>query len=60
MTDGWVAADDLQDKRLDNLEQRVIIIEEALVELKAMLRVLKSLGIAVAGVLGLNIHQLML
>jgi hypothetical protein len=60
MTDGWVAADDLQDKRLDNLEQRVIMLEEALVELKAMLRVLKSLGIAVAGVLGLNIHQLML
>ncbi len=60
MTDGWIAADELQDKRLDNLEQRVIMLEEALVELKTMLRVLKSLGIAVAGVLGLNIHQLML
>ena len=60
MTDGWIAADELQDKRLDNLEQRLIMVEETLTELKAMLRMLKTLSIAVAGVLGLNVHQLML
>ena len=60
MNDGWVAADELQDRRLDNIEQRLIMVEETLTELKAMLRMLKTLSIGVAGVLGLNVHQLML
>lgn len=60
MIDGWVAADELQDRRLDNLEQRLILVEETLTELKAMLRVVKSLSIGVAGLFGLNLHQLML
>ncbi len=58
MIDGWIAADELQDKRLDTLEQRLVMVEETLTELKAMLRVVKSLSIGVAGLLGLNIHQL--
>lgn len=60
MTDGWIQADELQDKRLDNLEHRLILVEETLTELKAMLRMVKTLAIGVAGVLGLNVHQLML
>lgn len=60
MTDGWIAADELQDKRLDNLEQRFFYHNKTLTELKAMLRMLKTLSIGVAGVLGLNVHQLML
>lgn len=60
MTGGWVAADELQDRRLDNLEQRLIMVEETLTELKGVLRTLKALSIGVASVLGLNIHQLML
>lgn len=58
MTDGWIKADELQDRRLDALEQRLILVEETLTELKAMLRVVKTLSIGVAGVLGLNVHQL--
>jgi len=60
MSDGWIAADELQDRRLDNLEQRLIMVEETLTELKAMLRMLKTLGIAVGSLIGLNVHQLML
>jgi hypothetical protein len=60
MTDGWIRADELQDRRLDNLEQRLIILEEALIEIKTVVRTLKGLLIGVAGVLGLNVHQLML
>ena len=60
MTDGWVQADELQDRRLDNLEQRLVILEQTLIEVKGMLRVVKALAIGVAGVLGLNVHQLML
>jgi hypothetical protein len=60
MTDGWIAADELQDRRLDNLEQRLIMVEETLTEMKAMLRMLKTLGIAVGSLIGLNVHQLML
>ena len=55
-----IKADEVQDRRLDNLEQRLIIVEETLTELKTMLRTLKTLSIGVAGVLGLNVHQLML
>jgi hypothetical protein len=57
---GWVAADELQDKRLDNVEQRLVLLEQTLIEVKGMLRVVKALAIAVAGVLGLNVHQIML
>ncbi len=60
MTDGWIRADELQDRRLDNLEQRLIILEEALIEIKTVVRTLKGLLLGVAGVLGLNVHQLML
>ena len=60
MSEGWIAADELQDRRLDNLEQRLVLVEETLTELKAMLRTLKTLSIGVAGVLGLNVHQLLL
>ncbi len=60
MSDGWIAADELQDRRLDNLEQRLIMVEETLTEMKAMLRMLKTLGIAVGSLIGLNVHQLML
>ena len=60
MTEGWVRADELQDRRLDNLEQRLMILEEALIEVKTVMKTLKGLLIAVAGVLGLNVHQLML
>ena len=60
MTDGWVQADELQDRRLDNLEQRLLLLEQTLIEVKGMLRVVKALSIGVAGVLGLNVHQLML
>ena len=60
MNDGWIAADELQDRRLDNLEQRLIMVEETLTEMKAMLRMLKTLGIAVGSLIGLNVHQLML
>ena len=60
MVDGWIQADELQDRRLDNLEQRLIMVEETLTELKAMLRVVKTLSIGVAGLLGLNVHQIML
>jgi tetrahydromethanopterin S-methyltransferase subunit G len=63
MTDepvGWVRADELQDKRLDNLEQRVILLEQTLAEIKTVLKVLRPLMIAVGSVLGLNIHQIML
>ena len=60
MNDGWIQADELQDRRLDNLEQRLIMVEETLTELKAMLRVVKTLSIGVAGLLGLNVHQIML
>jgi hypothetical protein len=60
MSDGWVQADELQDKRLDNLEQRLVLLEQTLIEVKGMLRVVKALAIAVAGVLGLNVHQIML
>jgi len=60
MTEGWVQADELQDKRLDNLEQRLLLLEQTLIEVKGMLRVVKGLSIAVAGVLGLNVHQIML
>jgi len=60
MSDGWIAADELQDRRLDNLEQRLILVEETLTEMKAMLRMLKTLGIAVGSLIGLNVHQLML
>lgn len=60
MSDGWIAADEVQDRRLDNLEQRLIMVEETLTELKAMLRVVKTLSIGVAGLLGLNVHQIML
>ena len=55
-----IKADEVQDRRLDNLEQRLILVEETLTELKAMLRTLKTLSIGVAGVLGLNVHQLLL
>jgi hypothetical protein len=57
---GWVAADELQDKRLDNVEQRLVLLEQTLIEVKGMLRVVKALAISAAGVLGLNVHQLML
>jgi hypothetical protein len=57
---GWVAADELQDRRLDNVEQRLVLLEQTLIEVKGMLRVVKALAIAVAGVLGLNVHQIML
>lgn len=57
---GWIAADELQDKRLDNLEQRLIVIEQTLIEVKGMLKVARGLAIAVAATLGLNVHQLML
>lgn len=60
MNEGWIAADELQDRRLDNLEQRLIMVEETLTELKAMLRMLKTLAIAVGSLVGLNVHQLML
>ena len=60
MNDGWIQADKLQDRRLDNLEQRLVMVEETLTELKAMLRVVKTLSIGVAGLLGLNVHQIML
>jgi hypothetical protein len=60
MTDGWIQADELQDRRLDNLEQRLIMVEETLTEMKAMLRMLKTLGIAIGSLIGLNVHQLML
>jgi len=60
MNEGWVQADELQDKRLDNLEQRLVLLEQTLIEVKGMLRVVKALAIAVAGVLGLNVHQIML
>jgi hypothetical protein len=60
MNDGWVQADELQDKRLDNLEQRLVLLEQTLIEVKGMLRVVKALAIGVAGVLGLNVHQIML
>lgn len=56
---GWIAADELQDRRLDQLEQRLIIVEETLTELKAVARTLKALAIGVGSVLGLNLHQLM-
>lgn len=55
-----IKADEVQDRRLDNLEQRLILVEETLTELKVMLRTLKTLSIGVAGVLGLNVHQLLL
>ena len=60
MTDGWIAADELQDKRLDNLEQRLIVIENTIIEVKSMLKVARSLAIAVAASIGLNVHQLMI
>lgn len=60
MSDGWIAADELQDRRLDNLDQRLTMVEETLTEMKAMLRMLKTLGIAVGSLIGLNVHQLML
>ena len=60
MNEGWIAADELQDRRLDNLEQRVIMVEETLTELKTMLRMLKTLGIGVGSLIGLNVHQLMI
>lgn len=60
MNEGWIAADELQDRRLDNLEQRLIMVEETLTELKTMLRMLKTLSIAVGSLVGLNVHQLMI
>jgi len=36
------------------------MVEETLTEMKAMLRMLKTLGIAVGSLIGLNVHQLML
>ena len=43
MTEGWIRADELQDRRLDNLEQRLIILEEALIEVKTVMKTLKGL-----------------
>ena len=60
MTDGWIQADELQDRRLDNLEQRLIMVEETLTELKTMLKMIKTLAIGVGSLIGLNVHQLML
>lgn len=60
MTEGWIQADELQDRRLDNLEQRLVLIEQTLIEVRGMLRVVKGLALGVAGVLGLNIQQIML
>ena len=60
MNDGWIQADELQDRRLDTLEQRLVMVEETLTELKTMLLMLKTLGIGVGSLIGLNVHQLMI
>jgi hypothetical protein len=52
--------DELQDKRIDNLEQRLVLLEQTLLEVKGMLRAVKTMIIGVAAVLGLNVHQIML
>ncbi len=57
---GWIRADELQDKRLDALEQRLMIIENTLIEVKALFKMIRALAIGVAGVLGLNLQQIML
>jgi len=57
----WFAMiDEMQDKRIDNLEQRLVLLEQTLLEVKGMLRAVKTMIIVVAAVLGLNVHQIML
>lgn len=50
--------DDLQDKRIDSLEQRLVLLEAMVLEVKGMLKVARALLIGVAGVLGVNLHQI--
>lgn len=54
-----IELDDLQDKRLDQLEQRLLLIEQTLIEVKGMLRVVKALAVGVAGIVGLNVHSIL-
>jgi len=54
-----IELDDLQDKRLDQLEQRLLLIEQTLIEVKGMLRVVKGLAVGVAGIVGLNVHSIL-
>jgi len=54
-----IELDTIQDKRLDQLEQKLMLIEQTMIEVKGMLRVVKGLAVGVAGVVGLNVHQIL-
>tara|TARA_Y100001972_G_C7574261_1_gene288199 strand:- start:383 stop:550 length:168 start_codon:yes stop_codon:yes gene_type:complete len=51
--------DETQDQRISKLEERMLMMEQTILELRGMAKVLKTVAVAVAVSLGLDVQGLL-
>ena len=52
-------SDESQDQRISKLEERMLMMEQTILELRGMAKVLKTVAVAVAVSLGLDVQGLL-